>query len=69
MSRHNIDPRYATPYVAETDYSLNGWPRPMNKFTPYPPDPVSMFRAYAASVASNADEAKQAAQKPKASGK
>jgi hypothetical protein len=29
--------RYPTPYIAETDYSLSGWPRPKNKFTPSKP--------------------------------
>lgn len=63
MSRHNIDPRYPTPYIAETDYSLNGRPRPMNKLTPFPPDPVSMFRSYAASIPTDGVDGQPAADK------
>jgi hypothetical protein len=50
MAAHNIDPRYPTPYVSETDYSLNGWPRPKSRFTPYRPDPVTMYWSWAMSV-------------------
>lgn len=48
MAYHNIDPRYQTPYVAETVYI--GTPKIKNKLTPFRPDRVTMFRSYAASV-------------------